>query len=691
MSALRKFASLMTIRSDFALAFIMVLILIMMILPIPTLMVDIMIALNMGMAMVLLMIAIHIPTPLAFSSFPAVLLITTLFRLSLSVTTTRLILLDADAGEIVYAFGNFTVSGSIIVGVVVFLIITIVSFIVVTKGAERVAEVSARFVLDGMPGKQMSIDSDMRSGVISMEEARDRRHEVELESRLYGAMDGAMKFVKGDAIAGLIITFVNILGGISIGIVEQGMSASEALELYAILTIGDGLVAQIPALFIAVTAGLIVTRISTAESENLGSDIGKQVLAQPNALFSGAALLFCFAWMPGFPAIVFLSLSIMTGSVGYFVKKGQKSSHELLVGDEEEADVDQNVVSSSFAPHAPVIIEVSSVMKERLDPTLLNSELAKVRRALYQSLGVPFPGVHLRFNNESEAGQYTILIYDIPVAQGVINYDAVLPLADDQLLELSNIPFEAGNDFLPDIKTRWVEAAYFQQLLDSQIDVMSAPQILSHHLAHALRRHASKFVGIQETHMLLSQVESQYGELIKEMYRNMSISRVATVLRLLVSEDVSINNLRVILEALVAGGGKTEDDNVLADYVRTHLKDQISHRYCQGNNMLPVIIIDPATEELLGDSVRQTPQGVSLVLSSEDSRAFHEAIKTVLGKRKKAKSKVVILTSQELRRYVRQLIEQEFYQIPVLSYQDLAPQITVQPIGKLSISRKMAA
>lgn len=694
MNFLTKFINKLTIRSDYALAFVMVMILVMMILPIPTVLVDIMIAFNMGIAMVLLMLAIYIPSPLSFSSFPAVLLISTLFRLSLSVSTTRLILLDADAGEIIYAFGNFTVAGNIIIGLVVFLIITIVSFIVVTKGSERVAEVSARFSLDGMPGKQMSIDSDMRSGVISMAEARQRRQNLELENRLYGSMDGAMKFVKGDAIAGLIIISVNIIGGISVGMFQQGMSASEALELYSILTIGDGLVAQIPALFISVTAGLIVTRVSTADSKNIGSDIGKQLLAQPDALFAGSALLFCFAWMPGFPTLIFLTLSAITAIVAFNVKKTDQGKNGLLM-DESASKETKNEESgqSDFTPHAPIIIEISSSVREQLNPSMLNSELARVRRALYQTLGVPFPGVHLRFTSDSEAGQYTILIYNIPVAQGLIDYTALLPLTDDQALNSAQIPFKKAANFLPDINTRWVEQEYSQQLIDNQIDVIAAPQILSHHLAHVLRRYAYKFVGIQETHTLLAQVESQYSELIKEVYRNMSIGRISNVLRRLVGEDVSINNLRSIMEALVAGSDQSgaDKDDSLVEYVRSCLKDQISYRYCLGNNVLPVILIDPTTEELLRNNIRQTPQGINLTLKPADSRGFHDVIKNILGDQNISNNKVALITVPELRYLVRKLIEQDFYQLPVLSFQELATQITVQPVGRVSINTLAAA
>src|SRR4051812_2931446 len=311
-------------RTDLFLAALIVCIIFMMILPLPTWLVDALIAVNMCIAAVLLMVAMYLPSPLAFSSFPSVLLVTTLFRLGIEIATTRLILLQADAGHIIETFGNFVVGGNLVVGLVVFLILTIVQFVVITKGAERVAEVGARFSLDAMPGKQMSIDGDMRAGVIDMDEARKRRTLVEKESQLYGSMDGAMKFVKGDAIAGLIIVAVNLLGGILIGTMQRGMSAAEAMKVYSILTIGDGLIAQIPALFISIGAGMIVTRVTTGDGpSNVGRDVGQQILSQPKALLIGCAVMVGFGLIPGMPTVTFLILAAALASVGYTLSKGE--------------------------------------------------------------------------------------------------------------------------------------------------------------------------------------------------------------------------------------------------------------------------------------------------------------------------------------------------------------------------------
>ncbi len=678
-------------KSDLILAVVIVSIIFMMIVPLPTLLVDVIIAVNLATAVVLLMIAVYIPTPLAFSAFPTILLITTLSRLSLSVSTTRLILLVADAGEIIYAFGNFVVQGNMIVGLIIFLIITIVNFVVVTKGSERVAEVSARFSLDGMPGKQMSIDSDMRSGVITLAEARQRRKDLENENKLFGSMDGAMKFVKGDAIAGLIIIFMNIIGGLSIGVMQQGMSAGDALELYSILTIGDGLVSQIPALFISVTAGMIVTRVGADGASNIGTEISEQILAYPKALMIGAVLLFFMAWIPGFPTVIFLGLAALIGIVGFFLHQSETQGaggmiESSLASAEGGPSPTPSQNKGDLLPNAPVILEVANNFRELINPVLLNTELAKVRRVLYQSVGVPFPGVHLRFNGEADDGHYSIFLYDVPITQGAVKNDAIFTVADESVLELLNVPFEVSENFLPGIKTIWVENEYQPLLAEKQINTLAVAQIFSHHLAHVLRRHAYQFVGIQETHTLLNQAEARYSELIKEVFRHMPISQIANVLRELVREGITITNLRAILEGLVAGKQHAEDIDKLVAFVRASLKDQISYKYCDGN-ILPVYLIDDATEAHMMDSLRQTPQGISLAMNATDTRNFIDNIKQLISSPDYPLGKVALLTSADLRRYIRKLIEIDFYELPVLSYSELAAQITVQPIGKISLAQ----
>ncbi|HPQ93981.1 MAG TPA: flagellar biosynthesis protein FlhA, partial [Thiolinea sp.] len=387
-------------RSDVAVAILLVLIIFMMILPLPTLLIDTLIALNMGLAIILLMLAVYLPSPLAFSAFPSVLLLSTLFRLALSISTTRLILTEADAGEIIQTFGEFVVAGNLIVGLVVFLIITIVQFVVITKGSERIAEVSARFSLDAMPGKQMSIDSDLRAGVITMQDARARRNNLEKESQLFGSMDGAMKFVKGDAIAGLIIIIVNIIGGISIGSFQRGMDIGEAMNIYSVLTIGDGLVSQIPALFVSITAGIIVSRVTVDDKSNLGEDIGRQLLSQPNALLIGAAVVTLMGLIPGFPTLVFFILGALLGFTGMMLRRVQNryefadAEEVTVVGHERAGKGGGGALSQDMAtaleemqPLSSVHVELPENARQLMSLPDLNTSFTAVRQELFKELG----------------------------------------------------------------------------------------------------------------------------------------------------------------------------------------------------------------------------------------------------------------------------------------------------------------
>ncbi len=680
----RSLLLMLTRRSDIALAGLLIAVIFLMILPMPTWLVDLLIALNITGSIILLMVAIYIKTPVAFSAFPAVLLLTTLFRLSISITTTRLILLQADAGQIVYTFGDFVVQGNLIVGLVIFLIITLVQFIVITKGSERVAEVSARFSLDGMPGKQMSIDSDLRSGIITMAEARAQRKYLEQESQLYGAMDGAMKFVKGDAIAGILIILINLIGGIAVGTFQHGMTSSEALDVYSILTIGDGLVSQIPALFIAITAGIIVTRGNSEDSVNLGADIGAQILAQPNALLIGSAILFGFAMIPGFPTIIFLSLGILTGLLALLllqIRKKEEAASLDEVSTSEQTPAQAGKAAASLAS-PPIIIELAEAMRERLDPVELNSQLGNVRRSLFQELGVPFPGVHLRFNEGLEDDQYIIFLNDIPTAKGYLGKDKLLTAASEDQLRLLDIPWEEGEPLLPGLTPKLVDTHHATDLVQHDIPVLSPAHVLAMHLAWVLRRNAAEFVGVQETHQLLGQLEDALSELVKEALRVVPLNRLTQILRLLVDEDISIRNLRTILETLVQWGDTTEDPEMLAEHVRTALKRQISYQFSRGESIMPIYLMDPAVELTLQNYIRQTPGGSLLGLGPEDTRNLINAIRAVVTHHS-ASGPAPLLTTFELRPLLRKLIKMDFRDLPVLSYQELAPDVAVQPLGKI--------
>ena len=696
-SRLQRFVQIITSRNDLVLAFFLVAVIFMMILPLPTWLVDALIGINMTISAILLMVAMYLPSPLAFSSFPSVLLVTTLFRLGISIATTRLILLQGDAGHIIFTFGNFVVGGNLVVGLVVFLILTIVQFVVITKGAERVAEVAARFSLDAMPGKQMSIDGDMRAGTIDMEEAKRRRGIVEKESQLYGAMDGAMKFVKGDAIAGLIIVAVNLLGGVIIGTMQRGMTAAEAVKTYSILTIGDGLISQIPALFIAICAGMIVTRVQTDDGgpSNVGKDIGAQVMAQPRALMIAAAVALGMGLIPGMPLPVFLTLAVVIGTIGFVIMRGTRRVVDEKTGEVTEVPAMQPAGekpkkktadgSEEFAPTVPLLMDVAAGLQQAFDADVLNDELLKIRRALYFDLGVPFPGIQLRFNEGLPPESYNILLSEVPVSQGRLRPGYLLVRESVANLSALQIAYEEDRKFLPHIPTLWVDGALREPLSRAGIPFMDPSQVLTYHLAFVLKKYSADFIGIQETRFLLSAMEGRFPDLVKESTRVLPIQKIAEILQRLVSEDISVRNLRAILESLIEWGQKEKDSVLLTEYVRSTLKRHISYKYSSGQNILPAYLLAPSIEDTVRGAVRQTSAGSYLSLDPAVSKRLVESIKKTVGDIGGNAQRPVLLTSMDIRRYLRKMIEQDLYDLPVLSYQELTQEINIQPLARIDL------
>jgi len=696
LSRLQRIVLIATSRNDLVLAAFLVSVIFMMILPLPTWLVDTLIGANMTLSAILLMVAMYLPSPLSFTSFPSVLLITTLFRLGISIATTRLILLQADAGDIILTFGHFVVGGNLVVGLVVFLILTIVQFVVITKGAERVAEVAARFSLDAMPGKQMSIDGDMRAGTIDMEEAKRRRGLVEKESQLYGAMDGAMKFVKGDAIANLIIVAVNLLGGILIGTMQRGMTMAEATRTYSILTIGDGLITQIPALFIAICAGMIVTRVQAGdEPSNVGRDIGAQVLAQPRALLIAAAVALGMGAVPGMPLPVFLVLALIVGTVGFVVARSTYRVVDEKTGAITEVpamqpagEAPRKVKSDSseeFAPIVPLLMDVAAGLQNAFDANTLNDELLKIRRALYFDLGVPFPGIQLRFNESLPEESYNILLAEVPVSQGRLRPGWLLVRENTTNLDALQIAYETDRDFLPHIKTLWAKAELRDILGRAGIPFMDSSQVLTYHLAFVLKKYSADFIGIQETRFLLSAMEARFPDLVKESTRVLPIQKIAEILQRLVSEDISVRNLRSILESLIEWGQKEKDSVLLTEYVRSTLKRHISYKYSSGLNVLPAYLLAPAVEDQVRAAIRQTSAGSYLALDPAVTKRLVDSIKKAVGDIGAGSQRPVLLTSMDIRRYMRKMIEQDLYDLPVLSYQELTQEINIQPLARVDL------
>lgn len=697
--SLQRFVALAARRADLVLAVILMAVVFMLVLPLPTVLVDVLVAINIAVSALLLMVAMYLPSPLSFTSFPSVLLVTTLFRLALSIATTRLILLQADAGHIIEAFGNFVVGGNLVVGLVVFLILTIVQFIVITKGAERVAEVAARFSLDAMPGKQMSIDADMRAGAIDMNEARRRRTRLEKESQLYGAMDGAVKFVKGDAIASIIIVFVNLGGGMLIGTMQRGLSASEAMAIYSVLTIGDGLIAQIPALLMSITAGMIVTRVTSEDGgrSNVGRDIAEQVLAQPNALLVAGAIMLGFAVIPGMPGWVFMLLAVVAAVVGFVLLgrglKGAATPGDRTAGPTAHAgagpdagrDDAEAKSAASYTPTMPLVLDLAHDLEGVLNARALIAALQVVREETYMELGVPLPALHLRYNKGLVTHGYQILVQEISSARGKLRPGHLLVRESPDTLEGLGIAFEEAPEFLPGIATLWAPEEEAAKLREYGIRAMDTMQVLAHHLRVTLKRHAREFIGIQEVHFLLSQMQAEYPDLITELQRVVPGQRVADVLQRLVSEGVSVRNLRTIAEALVDWGGKERDVVLLTEHVRTALKRQISHQFADRQQMLVAYLLSSEVEDVIRNGIRQTSMGSYLALDPEQTSDLLDRITETVGDLSSVSHKPVILTSMDIRRYVRKMIEESLYEVAVLSYQELVPEINVQPLARIEL------
>ncbi|WP_028349605.1 type III secretion system export apparatus subunit SctV [Bradyrhizobium murdochi] len=697
MKSIDKLLTIATGRNDIVLVTLLITIVFMMIIPLPSVLMDVLQAVNLGIAALLLMVAVYIKSPLAFVSFPSVLLLATLFRLALGIAATRTILLHAEAGQIIKTFGNFVVAGNLVVGAVTFLIMTIVQFVVITKGSERVAEVAARFSLDSMPGKQMSVDGDLRAGSIDMREARRRRVAIERESQLYGAMDGAMKFLKGDAIAGLISIIVNIIGGIAIGSLQKGMGFSEALEVYTTLTIGDGLVGQIPALFTSITAGFIVTRVSSEDnSADLGNAIGDELSAQPRALMVGAFMLVLFSLVPGFPTLIFMVLAAAVGGAGWLLQRrgqllrtdshGQPLSGGALSTNPIEASEANKAGGNGIMLTVPLMIDVDRDIHTMIQPDVLDKALVATRQALMLDLGVPVPAINVRINEDCHKGEYIIRLNEVPYGSGRLRPQHILARDTPEGLEMVDIPCVVEEpSFLPQIKTVWVDVAHLESLRAAGIPYLETAQILSCHVGLIVRRHADEFIGIQETKALLKEAEGSFPELVKEALRLVPLQRIAEVLKRLVSEQVSLRNMRAILNTLIQWGQNEKDTVLLTEYVRGALKRQICFQHCAGTNLLPAYILTAEVEDTVRKSIRQTSAGSYLGLDPQTTQQIVGRIKDAAGILESLPYKPVLLASIDIRRYVRKLVEADLYELPVLSYQELTPDISVQPLARIAL------
>lgn len=691
---------MMSQSSDVILAFFVIVIIGMIVIPVPPEVLDCLIGVNLTISIALLMIALYIQKAVHLSIFPSILLITTVFRLGIEISATRQILLHAYAGEIIFAFGRVVVGGNFVVGGVIFLIITIVQFIVVTKGAERVAEVAARFTLDAMPGKQMSIDADMRSGVIDANQARELRLALAKESQLYGAMDGAMKFVKGDVIAGIVIAVINIIGGLIIGVAMHNMSAMQAAQVYALLSIGGGLVSQIPSLLVSLTAGMITTRVSSENKDaNLGKDISNQILAQPKGLMLAAAFIFAMVFVKGFPWPLFLIISLGLAGVSIYKWKEQKKlmAKSGITGISPAIDTDvaghQMVRGSKddYALTLPVILEVgknlsTAIIKDKSGATFVEDMIPKMRHALYQDLGVRFPGVHVRTDSPTlEADEYSILLNEVPIMRGKVLPNSVLTNETEDTLKRYNLPYATSKNSIGQAAL-WVESKYKDVLDNAGIKYWKILDVMILHLSHFYKMHASDFLGIQEVRAILEFVEKSFPDLIKEVTRLVPLQKLTEILKRLVQEQISIKDLRTILESLSEWAQTEKDTVLLTEYIRSSLKRYISYKYSQGQTMLSVYLLDQEIEDMIRAAIKQTSAGSYLALDPDSVQMILHAMRSTIVPTPPGGQPPVLLTAIDVRRFTRKLIESDYPEMPVVSYQEIVPEIRMQPLGRIQLS-----
>lgn len=695
-----KLLRIMSESSDVILAFFIIIIIGMIVIPIPPEALDFLIGINLTVSIGLLMISLYIQKAVHLSIFPSILLITTVFRLGIEISATRQILLHAYAGEIIFAFGRFVVGGNFVVGGVIFLIITIVQFIVVTKGAERVAEVAARFTLDAMPGKQMSIDADMRSGVIDANQARELRLALAKESQLYGAMDGAMKFVKGDVIAGIVIAIINIVGGLVIGVTMHHMTAMQAAQTYALLSIGGGLVSQIPSLLVSLTAGMITTRVSSeSKGANLGKDISTQILAQPKGLMLAAIFIFSMVFVKGFPWPLFLVISLGLGSVSIYKWREQRKlmAKSGVAGISPAIDTDvaghQMVrgAKDDYALTLPVILEVgknlsAAITKDKSGATFVEDMIPKMRHALYQDLGVRFPGVHVRTDSPTlDADEYSIFLNEVPIMRGKVLPNSVLTNETEDTLKRYNLPYTTSKNAIGQAAL-WVESKYKDVLDNAGIKYWKILDVIILHLSHFYKMYASDFLGIQEVRVILEFVERSFPDLIKEVTRLVPLQKLTEIFKRLVQEQISIKDLRTILESLSEWAQTEKDTVLLTEYIRSSLKRYISYKYSQGQTMLSVYLLDQEIEDMIRAAIKQTSAGSYLALDPDSVQLILHAMRSTIAPTPPGGQPPVLLTAIDVRRFTRKLIESDYPEMPVVSYQEIVPEIRMQPLGRIQLS-----
>ena len=673
--------------SDVMIAVAIVTIVVMMIIPLPTLLLDMLICLNITVALLLVMSVIYNKEALDLSIFPSLLLITTLFRLALNISSTRLILLDGYAGEVITAFGNFVVGGNPVVGFIMFIILVAVNFIVITKGSERVAEVSARFTLDAMPGKQMSIDADLNQGAISDAEAKIRREKIQHEADFFGAMDGASKFVKGDAIAAIIIMFINIGGGFVIGMMQRNLEAVQALQTYTLLTVGEGLVSQIPALLISTATGLIVTRAG-AEG-NLGSDIVGQLFHNDRIFFILGGVLIFFSIVPGLPGIPFLALAVFCLIIGRLLKqqtevKTEVQQEEKKVQEKKKATTPENIVS--LLQVDPMELEIGYSLIPLVDTGQggdLLDRIVMIRRQCALELGLVVPTIRIRDNIQIKPNAYIVKLKGIEIAKGELMLDHYLAMNSGTVFE--EVPGIETTEPAFGLPALWIPENEREQAELNGYTVVDAVSVLATHLTEVIKQHADEILGRQETQNLVDNLKKSNQALVDEVVPDLlSIGEIQKVLANLLRERISIRDMSTILEVLADYARATKDTEILTEYVRHAMSRHITQQNVQ-NGTLPCITLDPALENRIAGGVQRTEHGSYVSIDKKKKKKLVTALNEELPKLTNMGYQPIVLTSPAVRLYFRKLVERSVPGLIILSHAEIEQSVEIQVLGVVKI------
>jgi flagellar biosynthesis protein FlhA len=664
-----------------------------MVMPIPTFLLDVLISFSITFALIILMVAVFMLSPLEFSVFPSLLLVITLLRLSLNIASTRIILLNGDqgasaAGEVIESFGNFVVGGNFIVGTVVFIILVMINFIVITKGSVRTSEVAARFTLDAIPGKQMSIDADLNAGLITEQEARTRRRNLEREADFYGSMDGAIRFVRGDAIAGILITLVNILGGFAIGVFQQGMAASEAAQIYTLLTIGDGLVSQLPALVVSTAAGLVVTRAQS--DKNLPGELMSQLLNQPYAFIIASAILFFFGMIPGLPHFPFFLMSLIAGTIAYNKIKSDTKNEQLALtkrDDEAKAPLPEKV--ESILPLDVMELEVGYELIPLVDADR-NGELLEriksIRRQFALEMGFIVPPLHIRDNLQLKSNEYSVVIKGVDVARDSIMMGRILAMNPGTTeRELDGIKTTEPTFGLPAV---WIPSNKKQEAQMAGFTVVDPATVITTHIKETIKRHAPELLGRQETQALLDKFKETNPKVVEELIPNLlPLGKVQKVLQNLLKEQISIRDLRTILEQLSDYASLTQDADVLTEYVRQSLARPITKQYQSADGTLSVLTLDRGIEDIIEGSIQKSETSAYLALEPNTAEKFLTKLRSMIEKiTPTLETSPVLLASPGLRMHIRKFTERFLPDLAIISHSEVAPSVQIKTIGVVDLN-----